>query len=806
VNSLLKDIRFAFRILFKDRALTIVAILTLSLGIAAPVTWYSVLDKVIFKPLPFDSLNQLVALNEQNAQSGREIKAMSIGDFNDLRKESRSYDPLAAYEPTDLYLTGVTEPVKIEGSFVTANFFKALGVSAALGRTFLPEEEQPGRETVVILSDRLWRQSFAADPSVLGRRIRVNDKEHTVVGVMPANFDYPVTVRGWVPLSLTDKDVINRTDRYVVAFGKLKDGVSAADAQAEANILMTRIEQSNPQSNLARRARIMSLADQVRGDFSGWFSAMCLAMSFLGLALCCVNITTIQLARGWARQKELTLRAAVGASRWTIMRQLLTESLLLSFLGGIPAILIAYVSVTVIRNRVPPDFAQFIPGWYSVSVDGRVLVFALLITVVAGVIFGLIPSLRASKIDLTQVLREHGGGGGFKRHRVLKALIVIEVAIAIAALAGAGSLLEGFLRLPNKYRALNPENVLTMQISSMQWADDRNQAVNSLQQMLQGVSSLPGVQAAATATSVPGSTEGSATRFIVKNVENPNGALFRSALQVVSPEFFNTFNIKVVKGRAFGEEDTLDGRPAAIISQKLAQQYFQDRDPIQQEIKMGPPTSKEPWLTIVGVVSDINGFWFDPEPQPMLYLPYQQTPKRTTYLTVRSSGDPLAIVGAVSNEVRNVDKNIAIADIKPLNNVITEHLSGVRVAADFSIGLVITSLLLALAGVYGMSSFTVTQRTREIGIRMALGARQRDVRMMTIKNAVKLAMIGVAFGLPLSLALSIAMASFLWGVGSLNFIALLGQVLLLVVVSILGSYIPAKRASDIEPVQALRHE
>jgi putative ABC transport system permease protein len=806
MSALLNDIRFAFRVLFKDRALTIVAILTLSLGIAAPVTWYSVLDKVVFKPLPFAELDRLVVLNERHAQSGRQTKAMAVGDFNDLRNESSSYDPLAAYEPTDLYLTGVTEPVKIEGAFVTASFFKTLGVSPALGRTFLPEEEQPGRDAVLILSDRLWRQSFASDPNILGRGIFVNDKEHIVIGVMPPDFDYPITVRGWVPLSLTDKDVANRTDRYVAVIGKLKGNVSAADAQAEADVLMSRIEQRNPETNLARRARVVSLPLQVRGDFSGWFSAMCFAMSLFVLVLCCVNITTIQLARGWARQKELTLRAAVGASRWTIMRQLLTESILLSLLGSIPAVLIAFVSVTVIRNRVPPDFARFIPGWYSVSVDGRVLAFALLITIVAGIVFGLIPALRASKIDLTQVLKEHGGGSGFKRHRVLKSLLVVEVAVAIAALAGAGSLLEGFLLLPNKYRALNPENVLTMQISAMDWTEDKHRAVNSLHRMLQGIDSLPGVQGAALASNVPGSIEGSATRFIIKDAENSVGALPRSALQVVSPEFFNTFNIQILKGRGFGNEDTLDSRPAAIITQKLAQRFFQDRDPIQQEIKLGPPTSKEPWLTIVGVVADINGFWFEPEPQPMIYLSHQQNPRRTTFLTVRSSNDPLAIVGAVSNEVRMTDKNIAISHIKPLNEVITEQLSGVRVAADFSIGLVLTALLLSLAGVYGMSSFTVTQRTREIGVRMALGARQRDVRMMTIKNALKLAMIGVAVGLPLSLALSIWMASFLWGVGSFNVITLLGQILLLVIVGIMGSYIPAKRASSIEPVQALRHE
>ena len=805
MGSLMKDIRYALRVLIKrDRVLTIVAILTLGLGIAAPVTWYSVLDKVVFKPLPFYDLDQLIVLNERNAQSGRQVRAMSVGDFMDLRNESKVYESLSAYEQTDFYLTGVTDPVKVEGTRASANVFHMLGVTAAMGRVFLSEEEQPGHEAVVILSDRLWKQNFGSDPNILGRGIFVNDKEHVVIGVMPPDFDYPITTRAWVPLALGDQDLTNRSERYVSIIGRLKPNVSTDDAQGETNILMRRIEEKYPTTNQGRTARVVSLPRQVRGDISGWFSGMCFTLSLFVLGLCCVNIMTIQLARGWARQKELSLRAAVGASRWTLIRQLLTESVLLSLVGGIPALIISYVSVTFVRNHVPADYARFMPGWNQVAVDGRVLGFGLVITVLAGIIFGLIPALRASKIDLTKVLKEQGGAG-IKRHRVLKTLIVAEVAVAIAVLAGAGSLLEGFVRLPNKYRNLKPDNVVTMQVSAMHWTDDKNRATDSLKNVLQGVESLPGVQSAASVTNVPGGIEGFGTRFVIKANENSTSAPNRTEYQVVSPDFFETFNIHVLNGRVFGDEDRVDSRPVAVISQKLAKQYFPGRDPIEQQIKMGT-SGDGPWLTVVGVVADIGGYWFETGPQPMLYLPYTQSPKRTTYLAIRTTGDPMAIVGSASNEVRKVDKNIAIARIKPLNEVITESLSGVRVAADFSVGLVITSLLLALAGVYGMATFSVAQRTREFGVRMALGATQRSVRMMTIKSAMKLAAIGVGIGLPLSLALSISMASFLFGVGSFNVITLAIQILLLVVIGILGSYLPAKRASSIEPVQALRHD
>jgi putative ABC transport system permease protein len=384
---------------------------------------------------------------------------------------------------------------------------------------------------------------------------------------------------------------------------------------------------------------------------------------------------------------------------------------------------------------------------------------------------------------------------------------VIEVAVAIAALAGAGSLLEGFLRLPGKYNSLKPDGVVTMQVSAMHWTDDKQRTVSSLQSLLQNIEALPGVTSASSASNVPGSIEGNATRFLIKGSENVPGSTARSALQVVSPDFFETFNIHIIKGRGFGSEDQPDGRPTVIVSNKLAQLYFPGRDPLAQEIKMGTPTSNDPWMTVVGVANDISGYWFEQEPAPMLYLPYTQNPKRTTFLAIRTaSGDPMSVVPSVSNEIRKIDKDIAISYVKPLNEVITEQLSGVRVAADFSVGLVITALLLAMAGVYGMATFTVAQRTREIGVRMALGAKQRDVRMMTIKNALKLALIGVAIGLPLSLGLSISMASFLFGVGSFNVVTLAGQILLLVIVGILGSYLPAKRASSIEPVQALRHD
>lgn len=803
MGSLLKDIRYAFRMLIrKDRVLTLVAILTLGLGIAAPVTWYSVLDKTVFKPLPLNDLDQLVVLNQRDAKTGRQIRSISVGDFLDLRNENRVYDSLSAFEEAELYLTGISEPVKIEGARASVNAFHTLGITPALGRLFLPEEEQPGH-AVVILSDRLWRQHFGSDPNIVGRGIFVNDQEHVVIGVMPPNFEYPVPCRAWVPLTFTDKDATDRTGHYVQVVGRMKPGVSAGDAQTETVNLMRRIAERNPNTNQERSARVISLIQDVRSDIGVWFNGMCMALSLFVLGLCCVNITTIQLARGWARQKELTLRAAIGGSRWKIMRQLLTESILLSLIGGIPALIISYVSVDFVKNHVPPDYAQAVPGWYQVSVDGRVLAFGLLITILTGIVFGLVPALGASKIDLTQILKEHVGAGT-KRHRVLKALIVTEVAVAIAVMAGAGSLLEGFVSLPNKYRGLYPDNVVTMQISAMHWTNDKNRVADSLQGMLQGIESLPGVQSASTVTSLPGSREGFGTRFVMKGGENTTSAPIRTEYRVVSPDFFETFNMHVMNGRVFGEEDRVDSLPVAVISDILAKQYFPGRDPIGQQIKIGTATSNEPWMTIVGVVPDIARYWFEKGPAPMLYLPYTQNPKRTTYITIRTTGDPMAIVGSASNEVRKVDKNIAIAKIKPLNEVITEALSGVRIAADFSFGLVFTSLLLALAGVYGMATFSVVQRTREFGVRMALGATQRSVRMMTMKSALKLAMIGVCIGLPLSLGLSITMASFLYGVGKFNVITLTVQIVLLVSIGLLGSYLPAKRASSIEPVQALR--
>ncbi len=802
MGSILKDIRYAFRILIrKDRVLTIVAILTLGLGIAAPVTWYSVLDKTVFKPLPLNDLDQLVVLVQRDVKTGRQIHAMSVGDFLDLRKESGVYESLSAYEPTDLYLTGTSEPVKIEGARASANAFHMLGITPQMGRLFLPEEEQPGHP-VVILSDRLWRQHFGSDPNILGRGIFVNDQEHIVIGVTPPAFEYPIPCRAWVPLTFTDKDATDRTNRYLQVVGRMKPNVSTDDAQAETTVLMRRIAEQNANTNQERSARVISLVLDVRSDIGVWFNGMCMALSLFVLGLCCVNITTIQLARGWARQKELTLRAAIGASRWKIMRQLLTESILLSLVGGIPALIISYVSVEFVKNHVPPDYAQAIPGWYQVSVDGRVLAFGLLITILTGIVFGLVPALGASKIDLTQILKEHGGAG-IKRHRVLKALIVAEVAVAIAVMAGAGSLLEGFVSLPNKYSGLYPDNVVTMQISAMHWTEDKNRQADNLRSLLQGIESLPGVESASSVTSLPGSREGFGTRFILKGGEN---SIIRTEYRVVSPDFFKTFNMHVLNGRLFGEEDRVDSRPVAVISEILAKRYFPGRDPLEQQIKLGTPTSNDPWVTIVGVVPDIARYWFEKGPAPMLYLPYTQNPKRTTYLTIRTTGDPTAIVGSASNEVRKVDKNIAIANIKSLREVITEALSGVRIAADFSVGLVITSLLLALAGVYGMATFSVAQRTREFGVRMALGATQRSVRMMTIKSALKLALIGVGIGLPLSLGLSISMASFLWGVGRFNPITLAVQILLLVFIGLLGSYLPAKRASSIQPVQALRQE
>lgn len=806
IAAFLKDVRYAVRMLLKERAMTLVAIITLSLGISAPVAFFSFLDKVVLKPLPFETLDLLVALHERDPQRGAERKTVSVGDFINLKEQNRSYDALTAYEETEFYLTGATEPERVEGVLVSPDFFQTLGASPAMGRTFLAEEGQPGHERVLVLSHRLWQQSFGSDLNILGKGVLVNGKEHTVVGVMPADYDYPLASSAWAPLALTDQDTTKRTDRYLTVIGRLKPDANVAQAQADTDILMKRIEEQHPQTNLGRRARVVPLKVHVRGDFASGFNAMVLALSFLVLGICCVNIATLQLARAWVRQKEFSLRAALGASRWKIMRQLLTESVLLSLLGCGPAILIAYLSIAVIKNRVPPEMAKNIYGWYSIAVDERVLVFALVTTVVSGIIFGLIPAIQASRVNLNQVLKEDGRSG-MGRNRLLRGLLVAEIALAVVALAGTISLLEGFLKLPNKFLGLDPNNVLTMEVSATKWDEDQNyQAINTYQSLFERIGGLNGVESVTATTGLPGSQFRSGGRFTIKGQANTLDLRQTCLLQIISPDFFKTFRIRVLSGREFGQEDNEQSRRVAIISQSLARRYFQNANPIGQEIRIGAATSNEPWLSVVGVVSDVNDFWFDREPRPTVYMPFRQNPKRTTNLAIRTTGDPMQVVTGVVNEIRNTDKNLAISQIKPLKQVISDQLSAVRAAADAAGFCAFISLLLAVTGVYGMAAFHVTQRTREIGVRMALGAQQSDVLTMIIKHVLKLVAIGVGVGLPLSLALSISMSSLLWGVGAFQPITFTGQVLLLIIVGILSSYIPAKRASAVEPVNALRYE
>ena len=803
----MKDIRYALRMLLKDRVLNLVAIITLSLGISATVSHFTIGDKVIFRPINFRGQDRLMALRERT-QKGAERYSIAVGDYMDFRRQSTMFESLSASEWIYFYITRDSGLEKIDGYRVTPDFFQAIGVSTAIGRTFSADEGQPGHDRVMILSNGLWRQSFGADPNVLGRQISINGQDLTIIGVMPADYNYPVGAKAWIPLTLNDQAASSRTDWYVEVTGLLKPGATMQRAQSELDKISLQIEQENPQTNRDRRTRILPLADHIRGDFSSTFSALDSAMAALVLLLCCANVANFQLARASARQKEFSIRTALGASRWMIIRQLLIENIILGLLGGAVSIFVSYWAMGLIKNRVPAELASHIPGWYRIEVDGEALLFTLIAAVLTGIIFGLAPALKSSKVNLNQVIKETGAAGG-GRNRLLRFLVVAEIAVAIMMLTGASSLTQGFLTLYHKFENMSPGNVLTMEISAKQQSDDKNyQIINSYQSVLQRVSGVAGVETAAVASYLPASGRASSRSISIKGKASDaqQDRLRVCNYQTVSPNFFKAFRIQLLNGRELADQDDENARKVVVISEVLARKYFPNQDPIGQEIKIVSGSSSGAWLSIVGVVSNVNTFWFDQEPRPTFYVPYSQDPRPSMYVVARTSGDPVTGAAAVVNEVRQADQKLAVYDVKPMNDVITEHLAGVRIAVDLIILFSSVALILSATGVYGVVAFFVTQHTHEIGVRMALGALRRDVYAMVIKRGLMLVGIGIVLGLPLSFGLSIAMASFLFGVGAFNPLVIAGLAGLFVAIGVMSSFIPALRASTVDPVNALRYE
>jgi putative ABC transport system permease protein len=810
LQTLYKDLRYGLRVLGRSPGFTAAAVLSLALGIGTNTAIFSVADAFLLKPLPYMDARDLAVISEVAPKQDVFPNNVAPANFLDWQNQTTSFQEMAASEWMDMNLTGAGEPERVQGFLVSANFFRAVGVDPAAGRGFLQGEDGAGRDNVAILSYGLWQRRFGSDSGMVGKDIELDGKKYAVVGIMPRDFDYPVTAEVWTPLVMDSKERAIRDKHYLEIVGRLKPGVEISQASAEVQTIAKRLEATYPDTNKGWGARVMPIREYVLSDLTRQYTLMLMAAVMFVLLIACANVANLQYARSAGREKEMALRQALGAGRWRLVRQLLTESLVLGLIGAAISLPLAKGCIDLILAGMPAEVAKFIPGWKAIGLDWRALAFTMGIAVFAGVVSGLAPSFRGSRSSLNEALKEGGRStsAGGARQRVRAGLVVAEVALALILLVGAGLMTKGFRALVTANQSLNPESVLTMRVSLPEPKyKDASKMASFYEQALSGMSTIPGVEGAAVVTGVPYGNGGSSTEFSIQDHPRADPSVRSIArFQVVSPNYFQIMHVALLRGREFNDLDGPDSMQVAIISQNMADRYWAGEDPLGKRLKVGDPYSNKAWMTVVGIAQDVKYEWFPQGLEPALYLPYRQAPLPYSYFAVRTTGDPIKVASAVRSKVASVDPVQPLYDIRSLERVITNSVVGLAYVAVMMAILGGIALFLSSVGVYGLISYSVSERTHEIGLRMALGARRVEVLRMVVGSGLVLTVSGLVIGLPISVLLARLMSSLVFGVSSTDMITFGGVSLVLTTVAMLASYIPAHRATRVDPMIALRCE
>jgi len=797
MQTLWQDLRFGARMLLKAPNVTLIAVLTLSLGIGANTAIFTLVNAVLLRPLPYREPDRLVRLWETTPQ----LPTFSISgpNYSDWARLNQVFEQTAAWREQNFNLTNGGDPERVGAALVTASFFPLLGVKPALGRSFIPEEDQPGANNrFVIMSDRLWQRRFGADANILGKTVTLSGGSYTVVGVMGPEFQFGTTGDLWLPLAL-DPLRDNRSNHILTAAARLKPGVTLDQARAEMGAIARRLQEQYPNSNKGWGVKIATFYDWiVERPFQ---QALFVLLGAVGLVLliACANVANLLLSRAATRQKEIAIRSALGASRFRIIRQLLTESVILALAGGGLGVLLAWWGVDAFVAANPEN----IPRLREITLDNRALAFTFIISLLTGLLFGLAPAFQASRIALNEFLKEGGrtsAGSGLGRLRRL--LIVSEIAIALALLAGAGLLMKSFVRLQQVNLGFDPDHVLTLQLTlpRTKYPEARQQA-DFYQRLLERVRNLPGVRSAGISSSIPFPRGGSPhSAFFPEGRQLSPEKSVGGNYRLVSPQYFRAMGIPLLKGRDFTNEDNEGGQPVVVISEETARQLWPGEEPLGKRLQWG---ASRQWYAVVGVAGDIRSAKLEAEPGLAIYLPSIQP---QMYLVVRTATEPLSLVAAIRSQVQAEDKDQPIANLRTMEQIVSNSISQRRFSTLLLGLFAAVALLLASIGTYGVMSYSVTQRTREIGVRMALGAESRDVLKLVVGEGMKLALAGVALGLVASLALTRLMTSLLYGVSATDAPTFAAVALSLTVVALLACWIPARRATKVDPMIALRCE
>jgi putative ABC transport system permease protein len=801
----LRDLRLSIRVLRRSPGTTLVIVLALALGIGANTSCFVSVSALVLHPLPYPDLHRIMTVWETVPKMRGERDAVAPANFVDWKLRSRSFDQLAAYQSWDVALTGAHDPERIRAFAVSPSFFPLLGMQPATGRTFRDDEaDDPAHAQVVVLSQGFWKRQMASAPDVVGKTLSLGGRPYTVIGVMPNEFDFPLAADLWAPLALTSEEKNERSAHSLAVLGRLKAGVEVAQARAEMDMIARQLSQEHPNSNEGRLAMVIPVRE-LTNNVTDRFVLTLLCTAAFVLLLACANIANLQLARATGRQKEIAVRTALGAGRLQIARQILFENLIVAIMGGCMGLALAAWNTALMRLTVPAQVYRWVAGFNAMRIDAPIVLFAFALALLTGLLCtapALYQMMRAKTAwNLNDALKEGGRSStaGRSRSRLRNALAVGEVALALVLLIGAGLMVQTFNRLLTLNTGYNPNNLLTLR-TALPASQYRTKAsmMAFYQRVLDGVETIPEVKAGGASAGM-----GIAEGLYIDGRPDPRPGEPRPWIRAVSEHYFEAMGLPILQGRAIRRQDGPDSSGVVVVSESIARNYWPGADPLGQRIKLG--SARSAWLTVVGVSGDVKD-WFSSQATPAAYVPYLQSPHPEMGIFVRTTGDPMRVVNGVRGKIRAVDATQPVFDVKTMDQSISEQTSGVRAAAVSMTIYAVIALLLAVTGIYAVISYSVVQRTHEIGIRMVLGADRATVLRMTLGQALRIAAVGLGVGVPIAVALTWVMSSFLYNVVVVSPATFVILAMLLAASALLAGYLPARRAARVDPMVALRHE